>query len=389
MGRHADVVIVGGGIVGCLTAYYLGLHGCSTVIVERDGIGSQASGNAAGLLTHYVGAVGHAMLAFAEECQRLHRELAERLPQATGVNYHYGLTPMLRVAFTDEDEEELRRWYWERRQEGAVVTWLSSEEAVRYSGGWLTPEVRAAVVSELEPQVDAYRLMLAVAQAAEAQGCHIRGGEVVGLVARGDRCHGVALADGSTVQGGAVLLAMGPWSTVVREWAGLSVPVEPLRGQILGLSLPGARPELAIFHVLAESYVFPKLSGDLLIGTTWERAGYDRRVTPEGRDGIIRGALRLCPSLQAASVVEARACLRPLSLDDYPIIGPVPGWEGLYIATGHGPEGLLLSAATGEYLGQLIATGRSDYDLSPFSPGRFAKEDAGQRSDGPRRPHGT
>ncbi len=371
MDTHPDVVIVGSGIIGCLTAYYLGQHGLSTVIIERDGIGSQASGNAAGNLTPYSGANTPVLKAFSEESQRLHRELAEALPEATGIGYHYGLVPFLRVALTEEDEGDLRHWYDARRQEGHDLAWLSGEEGCRLSGGWLTPEARAAVPSRLEPQVDPYRLVLAVATAAEALGCRIRTGEVVGIQGKEGRATGVVLSDGATVQGEAVLLAMGPWTKLAGPWADLEIPVEPVRGQIVKLSVPGAQPEFALLRIKGRGYILRKPSGEVLGGTTWEQVGFDRQATPEGQSAIVEGTLRLSPRARDAVVEESRACLRPYSADEHPIIGPAPGWENLYIAAGHGPEGILHGPATGKYLAQLIATGRSGYDLSPFSPGRW------------------
>jgi glycine oxidase len=371
MDTHPDVIIVGSGIIGCLAAYYLGQHGLSTVIIERDGIGSQASGNAAGILTPYSGAGTPVLQAFSEESQRLHRELAEVLPATTGIDYHYGLVPFLRIALTEEDEGDLRRWYDARRREGHELEWLSGEEGRRLSGGWLAPEARAAVPSRLEPQVDPYRLVLAVAAAAEALGCRIRTGEAVGIQGKEGKTTGVVLSDGSTVQGHAVLLAMGPWTKLAGSWAGLEIPVEPVRGQIVKLSLPGAPPEFALLRIEGRGYILPKPSGEVLGGTTWERVGFDRQATPEGKAAIVEGALRLSLRACDAVVEESRACLRPYSADEHPIIGPAPGWENLYIAAGHGPEGILMGPATGKYLAQLIATGRCDYDLSPFAPGRW------------------
>ncbi len=371
MDTHPDVVIVGGGIIGCLAAYYLGQRGLSAVIIERDGIGSQASGNAAGILTPYSGADTPALMAFAEESQRLHRELAQALPETTGIDYHYGLVPFLRVALTEEDEGDLRRWYDARSREGHDLAWLSGEEGRRLSDGWLAPEARAVVPSRLEPQVDPYRLVLAVAAAAEALGSRIRSGEVVGIKGGEGKATGVVLSDGATVQGQAVLLAMGPWTKLAGPWAGLDIPVEPVRGQIVKLSLPGAQPEFALLRIEGRGYILRKPSGEVLGGTTWERVGFDRQATPEGQASIVKGTLRLSPRARDAVVEESRACLRPYSADEHPIIGLAPGWENLYIAAGHGPEGILMGTATGKYLAQLIATGRSDYDLSPFSPGRF------------------
>jgi glycine oxidase len=121
---------------------------------------------------------------------------------------------------------------------------------------------------------------------------------------------------------------------------------------------------------MGRGYILRKPSGEVLGGTTWERVGFDRQATLEGQASIVEGTLRLSPRARDAVVEESRACLRPYSADEHPIIGLAPGWENLYIAAGHGPEGILMGPATGKHLAQLIAAGQSDYDLSPFSPGR-------------------
>ena len=153
-----------------------------------------------------------------------------------------------------------------------------------------------------------------------------------------------------------------------------------MRGQIVRFSIDGPLPDLALIHINGEHYLLRKPSGELISGTTWEWEGFDKRTTPEGLATIIEGALKLAPGMRDAAVVEHRACLRPFSQDDHPIIGRVPGWEGLYLATGHAAEGILLSAATGKFMAQLIAIGQSDYDLSPFSPERLLHQ--------PKRPGG-
>ncbi|MBI2872578.1 MAG: glycine oxidase ThiO [Chloroflexi bacterium] len=374
MSKAPDVIIVGGGIIGCLSAYFLGKHGLTSLVIERDAIASQASGAAAGLLTPLAeSSAPGALTDLCMESLRLHRELVGPLTEESGVDYLFADTPILRPAFTEDEENDLRRQYRWQQKSGMSVSWLDGD-TLRRMNTWLPPDIRGALYSDVEAQVEAYRLVIAAAQAAEKRGATIRQGEASGLVRlplAGSRATGVRLADGSQVEGGAVLLAMGPWSCFAGEWLGFPIPVEPLRGQTIKLAPPRPMPEYAIYH--GSSYVLPKKAGYLLVGTTEERAGFVRQVTPEGQAQIMRTVLRVAPVLQEARVIESSACLRPLSLDELPILGAVPGWDELYMATGHGRKGILLSVATARYMAQLIATGHSDYDLSPFSVERLVE----------------
>ena len=370
MAFRPDVLIAGGGIMGCLTASFLGQHGLTSWIIERDAIASQASGAAAGLLSPLAeSAMPSPLTELCLHSDQLHRELVEPLQAESGIDYQFTDTPIVRPAFTQEQEEELRRQFEWQRAQNMRVSWLEGETLRRMSS-WLPPTVRCAIYSEMEAQLETYSFSIAAAEAAERRGAVIKSGEVTGLAATGQRVRGLTLADGTVVEADAVLLAMGPWTCFAGEWIGMKVPVEPLRGQIIKLSSPGPMPEYAIFH--GGGYVLPKPSGHILVGTTMERAGFVRQVTPEGQASIMDTALRLAPVLSGAQVLETSSCLRPLATDDMPIIGRVPGWDNLFIATGHGRKGILLSTATGKYLAQLIATGRSDYDLSPFGLERFA-----------------
>jgi glycine oxidase len=166
-----------------------------------------------------------------------------------------------------------------------------------------------------------------------------------------------------------VVIANGPWSKFAGEWLGYEVPVKPLKGQIVHLTPPAPLHKHAIFH--ASGYVLPKPSGQLIVGTTEEDAGFQREPTLEGQDRIMETIVRLAPILLNAPIKNVTACLRPLSLDGLPFIGRAPGWDDVYLATGHGSKGIVQCLATGKYLAQLIARGHSDYPLDPFSPQRL------------------
>jgi glycine oxidase len=235
---------------------------------------------------------------------------------------------------------------------------------------WVGSNVRSAILSTIEPQVDAYPLTMATAEASEYYGAKIISAEAKNLVTAGSRITGVRLHNGTKLSADGVVLAMGPWSHVLSTWIGFDIPIKPQKGQIIYLDSPHKHPEYALIH--NDSYILPKLSGKLFAGTTWEDVGFSTNTTQQGQAQIIKNTLYMSPLSQETSVITSSACLRPLSEDNYPFIGQLPAWDNLYIAAGHGPEGILLSPATGKYLSEIIINKSSSYDISPFSPNRLA-----------------
>ena len=375
-----DVVIAGGGVIGCATAYFLAKeHGLRCVVVERDGIASGASGGAAGEL----GATGElfagtqhgsaeAYTRFLMRGTELHRELGPALREESGVDYLLGDIPLLRPAFDEREADELREQVRWQRALGVDTEWLDAE-AVRGLGTWLAPEAVGAAYA-VELQLEAYPFGLAVAQAAEHHGVEIRSGEVTGIMREGDRAVGVRVGN-EELSAGAVLVATGPWAVHAGEWMGIEVPVSPLRGQIVHLAPPDGTPmpSHGIFH--DTGYMLPKAGGDLLAGTTREHAGFDRQPTFEAQNEIMEAVVRLAPALIDAPIRDLTACLRPSTPDELPLIGAVEGWRDLYLSTGHQFKGVTLALVSGKSLAQLMADETPDVALDVYSPARFA--DAG------------
>ncbi|HCV27762.1 MAG TPA: hypothetical protein DGB32_05510, partial [Dehalococcoidia bacterium] len=162
----ADVLIVGGGIIGCLTAYYLSQRELSTIVIEADGIASGASGTSAGWLTPYSHENDPAMLALSPATLRLHAELSETLPALTGIDHGYRPGPYLRCAVTEAGVAELREFQSQRASEGVPMEWLSGEEA-RSLSPWITAEIIGSLRSDNEPTLDSYRLTISALHAAE------------------------------------------------------------------------------------------------------------------------------------------------------------------------------------------------------------------------------
>jgi glycine/D-amino acid oxidase-like deaminating enzyme len=378
----ADVVIVGGGLVGAATAYFLAGEGVDCVVVERDGIASHASGfSYAALGTFDEAGMDGAHFDVASLGMRLHHELAESLLDETGVNVEFRERPSLSLAF-DEDEvvaaqspegAERDRRSWEVDVQGYTVQWLTTEEALQVEPR-INPAVLGAVYTEGTCDVNAQRLTLALAMGAEQRGARVMRGTVTGLSREGDRVRGVTLDEGE-IACDRVVVATGPWSEAATEWLGVPIRMQPWKGQILRLRLPG--PPIRTSVGGGDHFASTKPDGLTWVGPTFEDAGIDETTTDWARDEIMAGVSRNVPSLAEGEVVVHTACVRPLSADRKLVLGEVPGLEGAYTATGGGRLGLMLGPAMARLTADLIAKGTTTVPLDEFDPGRFAE---GQRT---------
>lgn len=372
MTRQLNVVLIGGGIVSLSTAYHLAKEGVTALIVEQEAVGYGASGAAAGLVTPLIESHGpDALIRLGMLSGRMHQDLALVLPTESGVDYHYSRIPILEPAFTEEEAHALRkRRKWLQNLDPAV-RWVTPED-IRQIDDRLLPDAVGGLLYPNEYQAEPYRLVLAFTSAIERMGCSVRYATAADLESSGGRVSGVRLADGSSIGADRVLLAMGPWTKHAEAWTGQPIPVKPLKGQILKLEIEGTLPEASVFY--GQNYILPKPAGYMIAGTTEELVGFDTQPTEEARMGILEAALRFMPSLETAWLTGHTACLRPLSADSLPILGPVPGWEGLYVATGHQRQGIILSAVTGRIMADLLLRGRTDVlDLTPFSLDRLRR----------------
>ena len=371
-------MIVGGGIVGAATAYYLACRGIASTVVERDRVAAHASGfSYAALGTFDEAGMDGAHFDVASEGMRLHRELADLLPAETGTQTDFRDRPQLWLAFTDEEIEEARNptgWdkrkqQWEVEDQGQRVRIVDADEARRIEPR-ITPSAIGAVYTEGTADVNAHRLTIALAAAAEKRGATIRTGTVVDVERSGGRVTGVVLESGR-IDCGTVVVAMGPWSESASDWLGVPIRMSPWKGQILRLRLPGPPIECSVAGY--DHFASTKPDGLVWVGPTFEDAGIDETTTPEGREEIMAEVVKIVPSLAEGELALHTACVRPLSADRKLILGKVPGLEGAYTATGGGRLGLMMGPAMGSLTAELIATGSTSVPLDEFDPGRFAE----------------
>lgn len=359
MSKNADVVIVGGGIVGCATAYYLGKKGVKATIIERQAVAGCASGYAAGLLNPLDGhGIAGPLEELARESLQLHLRLADEIKGETGIDPQSLSRSSIWVAFTEAEVQGLMGLFQTAQgMTGFPTRWLEGQE-LRSLEPRISSRVIRGMCVEGTRQVDSYRITLGLALAAQKYGATLRHDTARGLRRSNGRVSGVELTQGE-VDCEKVVLAMGPWTGHVADWLGIPVPVAPLKGQILRLDLEGP-PLEHTFHHSGGDYITSKSDGLIWVGTTEERVGFDDQPTPEARGSIMKGATAVVPALsQASRLVLQTACLRPVSDDGLPIIGEVPGWDGVYVATGAGRNGILLGPAMGQAIADLVTMGES------------------------------
>jgi glycine oxidase len=363
--RH--VVVIGGGVAGCATAYELSAAGARVTIVEREGIGTQASGWSAGGLNPLQG-IPPAIAAFAMASYRRHLTLWPEIEKLTDQSLGARIISVALVA-TDDSEVvpllELRDDF--EMANGFSAQWLEAPELLE-----LEPRLARGVVGGLLTHgngvLDSQRLTVMLAEAAQRQGATLQAGSVTGIQQDNRRVTGV-LVDGAVLPCDAAVIAMGPWCGLAADWLGVPLPVEPLKGEILRM-MPSGRP--LSFDVVATGIsLFGREGGQVWLASTQERKGFDKEPSQSAYQTLFGNAVKLMPSLADASLVQQTVCLRPVSPDDLPIVGEVPGWDGVYVATGGGTKGILLAPAMGQAMSELILTGRTSLSIEACSPERF------------------
>jgi glycine oxidase len=369
MDNGTEVVVIGAGIAGSAAAYYLAREGVKVQIVESEAVGCGASGYAVGLLNPLVGTgVPGALAPLAETAFRMHIDLWPVLEDEAGVDFQARMMPHLQLCFTEyevrDQKLEMVRW---ADADGFRAEWLEPEQ-VHMLEPRVSEEVLGAVLLQDVGVLDSYRLTLAFLRAAEAHGAELVHGEATALDTLGGRVTGVSIGR-RAIECDAVVIALGPWSGRVAEWLDVTIPVEPLKGQIIHLEGPA---EPFRYHMAGPGQVAYKADGYVWLASTEEEAGFDVSLTRDARDTLMDRGLRMVPSLGDLKLVRQTACLRPVTPDRLPVLGGAPGWEGLYLATGAEKKGILLGPAMGRAVADLITGGSTDLPVGPFSPERFA-----------------
>lgn len=379
--KTTDVIIIGGGVIGASIAYHLAEQKVEVVLLEKGGLASGSSGACDGLVFLQSKKPG-IYLELALASLKLFQNLSGRLP----VDMEFRQTGGLVIIESEAELEAMKTYVERQRETGLEVSLLDTDETRRLEPS-LSEKIIGATWSPMDGQVNPTKLTLAFALGARARGAEILTGRRVTGLSRTETGNWSVSAGDDVYQAETVVNAAGILAPQIAGMIGLEVPIQPRRGQIIVTEATGP----IIGHCLISAgYIAAKfnpriakesdqgisieqtVSGNLLLGSTREFVGYDRRTTMSGLKSIAGRTSRIIPRLAGLNLVRSFAGLRPYTPDGLPVLGRVEGLDGLIMAAGHEGDGIALSPITGHLIAQLIVSGQTDLPLDEFNYGRFA-----------------
>ncbi|MFJ6213919.1 glycine oxidase ThiO [Streptomyces sp. NPDC092296] len=376
---HADVLIVGGGIIGLAVAWRTAQRGLAVTVLDPDpghGAAQVAAGMLAPVTELQYGEEPLLRLGMASNAR--YADFAAELEQASGLPTGYRACGTLAVALDADDRAELRELYDFHQRLGLDSGWLTGRECRRLEP-MLAPSVRGGLHVADDHQVDGRRVGAALVAACRRAGVTLVASAAARLTVADGRAVGALAEDGTEFTADQVVLAAGSRSHLLPGLPdGVLPPVRPVKGQVLRLRVPPVYAPFLSRNLRAvvrgrHIYLVPRADGELVIGATVEELGHDTTVTAGGVYELLRDAHELLPGITELPLVETGAGLRPGSPDNAPLLGPT-ALPGLVAATGHYRNGVLLTPVTGDLVAEYLATGRLPEPAVPFLPSRFTRD---------------
>ncbi|MCV6587650.1 MAG: glycine oxidase ThiO [Marinobacterium sp.] len=344
----ADFIVIGGGVIGMMTARELAQSGANVTLLERRQCAQESSWAGGGIVSPlYPWRYRAPITRLATWSQSSYIHLADELIDETGYDPELRQKGMFMLSV--DDEAEALNWAQEfhrplRKVDGDFVYRKEPNLAAGVESAIWMPEV----ASIRNPRLGR---SLRQAMLANPHITLVEQADVTGLIQKNERICG-ARTSAADYYGGATIIAGGAWSPQLLTPLGIELPVEPVHGQMM---LYRAEPGLIDRVVLADGrYLIPRNDGRILVGSTLERIGFEKRTTEEARASLQRTALSIMPTLQDYPVEHHWSGLRPGSPEGIPYIGAVPGYDGLWVNAGQFRNGLVLAPASTRLLSDLL-----------------------------------
>lgn len=366
MKQRSDSLIIGGGVIGLTTAYYLARGGVSVSVLDKGDLGQEASWAGAGILTGGNPKRAHSPVGKLRALSiSLFPELSADLRERTGIDNGYRRCGGLELRRSSDalERQRIDNLIREERGEGLHCEVLDARQLREFEPA-LADTLPGAVYFPEMAQVRNPRHLKALIAACSKLGVRLRPGcPVHGFERAGTKITAVRTAEG-TVSAGRFLIAAGSWSDMLLELLGSSVGIRPVRGQIA--LLHAGPPPFGRVLMAGSQYLVPRPDGRILVGSTEEDAGFDKRTTAAAVHDLLGLAQSLVPGLAGAHLERCWAGLRPGSPDGRPFLGAVPGFDNLFIAAGHFRSGIQLSAGTGLVMQELLLGQNPSIPLESF-----------------------
>jgi glycine/D-amino acid oxidase-like deaminating enzyme len=384
--KSAHVVVIGGGVMGTASAYYLAREGVDVILLEKDELASGTSGANLGNMSLHNRMPGP-ILDLNLRSLGMYQSLSEEL----GYDIEYVNTRGLALMERDEQLPFINERLNRQKKAGLCVTLVDREELNRVLPH-IAPDLAGAVACNQSSRVNSPRVVFGYALGARELGARILLHTEVQEIKTLNKSVSSVVTNSGEIKTKFVVVAAGAWSPQLGRTAGLSIPVTPIRGNILVTeSIPSQYLQIVAeiqdvemdqgstlssdqnreFNV---RMVFsPTPSGNILIGRSEESAGYDNSVNYRVIRAVARRAIRFFPCLRDLHCIRTYAGLRPCTPDDFPIIDRLDSPEGIILATGHGDKGINLAPMTGKIVSELIIHGVASDSIQPFRFARFSE----------------
>ena len=372
MDQTADVVVVGGGVIGCFIAYELSKAGLEVVVVEKGQVGAEASSAAAGLLVPlHMAEEERALFELHLASTKMFSMFVPELEEETSISVEYISSGLLRVAL-NEKEEIARLSQFQKLGEafGMAITRLDAADLHSLEPE-LAPAVCGGILSHDEAYINNGRLVLALARGASVRNARFHEGCLAtGVRRENGRFLALQTSEGE-ISAGHLVVATGAWSRIFCEALDITIPVTPARGQMLAVTTIQRLIQRPINS--SNGALVPRADGSVHVGATVEHVGFDKRNTPDAIADLLARGTAVIPALSNGQVERMWSGLRPFCEDGLPAIGGVPGWENVSVAAGHFTMGITGSPITAKVIKELIVDGYWDQSMEIFSPARFVE----------------
>jgi len=361
----SDILIIGGGIIGMLTARELSLAGMTVTIVEQGKTGQESSWAGGGILSPlYPWRYSAPVSTLAKWGQAFYPELIDEIFSATGLD-----AELIQNGLLVLDDEQETALVWAKKWQTNLQI-IENREIVELESALsreLTESKRAIWMPEVS-QVRNPRLVKALRKYIEQRGVRLKEQvKVQDFIIKDNKVCGVKTSSGE-ILADQVIVAGGAWSADLLKKINISINIEPVKGQmILFKAEPGQIKRIILSE---ERYVIPRRDGRVLVGSTLEYTGFDKAISPQARDELYQEAIRIVPELRNSEVEHHWAGLRPGSADGVPYICAHPELNGLYINSGHFRNGVVLGPASARLMADIVLQRASVLDKEDYQSTR-------------------
>jgi glycine oxidase len=373
--RTADVIVIGGGLIGSSIALRLAQAKLRVLVFDRGEPGAEASSAAAGMIAPQGETPApDAFFALCAASHALYPDFVSEIEELSGQEVGFRREGSLLVAVEEKQVAELEKLFWTQTRAGLPLERLTPA-GLQHKMPGLSSEIRLALGISEDYWVDNEKLTRAVIEAAQRLGvrfyAHCPVKEVNVRENRVEAIHansGHAGGETTFFSAGCFVLAAGCWSEGLAAQVGLALPMQPCRGQMMEFESPHELPYVVRAGI---HYLVPRSARRVVVGTTAEYAGFEKAVTAEGLQSILNGAMRFAPFLKDCSFLRAWAGLRPDTSDHLPVLG-YSKLQNLILATGHFRHGILLAPVTAQQISELVLACSTSLSLEAYRPTRFA-----------------